>query len=117
MNKAIIANYLRYFTRTVLLLLASFWFIFALLSGAEQYGGGFLGVVKNSPNALPWLLLFVFMYIAWKWEQIGGIIVAVFGLVSIFMFDAYEEIGVLFTISIPLIILGGCLITSHYLRK
>ena len=59
MNKNKIAKILRYTARTILLFISIFWFVFALLSGAEEYGGGVKGIITNSPNALPWLLLFV----------------------------------------------------------
>ena len=66
------ANVLKTVSISVLVLIAVFWFVFALLSGAEEYGGGFMGVVKNSPNAIPWLILFGFIYGAYKKELIGG---------------------------------------------
>ena len=57
-NPARIIKYTRYTARTILIFVSSFWFVFALLSGAEQYGGGIKGVMMNSPNALPWLVFF-----------------------------------------------------------
>ena len=92
-------------------------FIFALLSGAEGYGGGLKGVIMNSPNSLPWLLLFVFVYVAWKWELVGGSLVALIGFFTIFMFDAFEEPFVFLAISLPLMLLGAFLIISWYLTK
>jgi hypothetical protein len=47
-------------------------FLFALVSGSEAYGGGLMGMVKNSPNALPWALLLLLVGVAWKWEFLGG---------------------------------------------
>jgi hypothetical protein len=92
----------------LLLFIAAFWFVFALLSGAEEYGGGLQGLIKNSPNALPWLILLIFVFVAWKWSLAGGIIIIGLGIASIFMFGI-ELFGVL-AISFPLIILGGTLI-------
>jgi len=74
-NQIKIAKWLRYVARTVLVLVAGFWSVFALLSGAEEYGGGIKGVVMNSPNAIPWLLLFVFVWIVWKRELVGEILI------------------------------------------
>lgn len=116
-NKIKVAKVLRYISRTILLLVAIFWFIFALLSGAEGYGGGLKGIIMNSPNALPWLLLFVFIYIAWKWELIGGILVALTGLCTIFAFDTFESIPAFLLITVPLIVLGAFLIISWHLTK
>ena len=112
-----LAKVLRYITRTVLLIISVFWFIFALLSGAEELGGGIIGIVRNSPNALPWLLLFVFVFVAWKWERIGGTIITAMGLLTIFLLDSYKEPFVFLLISLPLMILGSFLIISWYLTK
>lgn len=112
MNK--FAGYLRYIARAVLLLIASGCFIFALLSGSEQYGGGMKGILLNSPNALPWLLLLIFVYITFRWELLGGIIIAITGLLTIKIFSSPL---VFFAVSFPLLLLGGFFITSWYLTN
>jgi hypothetical protein len=112
-----LAKTLSYIARTIILIVSSFWFIFALLSGAEQQGGGLMGVIKNSPNAIPWLLLFVFVFIAWRWPHIGGSLIAIAGIVTIFAFETYESLLPFVLISLPLIILGGMFIYSWYLDK
>jgi hypothetical protein len=71
---------LRKTARILLFTITTLVFVFALLSGSEGYGGGFMGIVKNSPNALPWLLLFGLNYLIWKKELLGGFILTVFGL-------------------------------------
>ncbi|MBN2457906.1 hypothetical protein JXB31_02120 [Candidatus Woesearchaeota archaeon] len=111
------ARCLRYTARAILLIVAIFWFVFALLSGSERFGGGIRGIVMNSPNALPWLILFAFTYVAWRWELVGGSLIALIGFITIFMFDAFEEPFVLIAISLPLIMLGGSFITSWYLTR
>lgn len=116
-NPIKIAKILRYTSRIILLILSGFWFVFALLSGAEGYGGGIKGIIMNSPNALPWLLLLVFVYIAWKWELVGGSIIIATGLFTIFAFNVFKELFALFLITIPLILLGSFLILSWYLTK
>ena len=74
------ANIFRNIARYSLLIIGVLIFIFALLSGAEKLGGGIMGIIKNSPNALPWALLLILVYVAWKWELVGGIIVTGLGL-------------------------------------
>jgi hypothetical protein len=109
---------LRYTARTILLLFTGLIFIFALLSGAEQQGGGFMGVVRNSPNALPWLLLLGLVYMVWKWELIGGIMIIVCGVAAVFFFNLLEQGWLLFLIiGLTPIALGGMLITAHFLDK
>ena len=100
-NKTIII--LRNLARAVLIILAAAGFIFALLSGAES---GLSGVIKNSPNALPWLLLFVLVWVAWKWELIGGVILLLLGIFSFFFFNAIESTAVLLLVPVPLVVLG-----------
>lgn len=112
-----VAKWLRYVARTVLVLVAGFWFVFALLSGAEGFGGGLKGILINSFNALPWLLLFVFVWIVWKFELLGGILITLFGIITIFFFKTYQDVIVFLMVSLPLILLGGCFIGSWVLRK
>jgi hypothetical protein len=111
------AKFLRYASRTVLVIVSSFWFVFALLSGSEEYGGGIKGIMMNSPNALPWLLLGVLVYVAFKWELVGGLLIVGMGVLTVFFFNAYKSAFVFFAISVPLVILGGFLIASWYLTK
>jgi hypothetical protein len=87
-----IAKYMKNITLIVLLILNSLMFLFSLFSGAEQFGEGIKSILLNSPNALPWLVLFAFIYVAWKWELIGGMIFAFFGLLTIIFFDTYTDI-------------------------
>ena len=108
------------FRNVALILLFSmgaFFFVFALLSGAEEYGGGLRGIVKNSPNALPWLLLLILIYVAWQWELVGGVLISLMGVFTIFFFNVFKHLFALFAISIPLILLGGLLIASWYLSR
>lgn len=110
---------LRYTTRTILITIASLLFVFALLSRAEMYGKGIKGIIMNSPNALPWLVLFIFIFIAWKWELVGGVLIMLLGIFSFFFFHSYEPRGFweLFIISLPLLIFGGMLVGSWYLER
>ncbi len=103
------ARKLRRMARILLLVLAILAFTFALLSGAGQAGEGISGIIMNSPNAIPWLVLFVFVLIAWKWELTGGFLIVAMGVASIFFFDTFKENRwlVLFFISLPLLVLGS----------
>ena len=116
-NNIKIAKYLRYTSRITLIIIAISWFVFALLSGSEKLGGGLKGILQNIPNALPGLLLFVIVYVAWKRELIGGLAVTLIGLFTIFFFQTYKSLITLLGISLPLIIIGVFLLTSWYLTK
>lgn len=112
-----LAKFIRYTARTVLVVVSLFWFVFALLSGAERYGGGLWGIIRNSPNALPWLVLFVIVYIAFRWEMMGGIFIIGVGAFTILHFDTLESLPAFLTISLPLVITGGGLMLSSYITQ
>ena len=113
------ANILRNIARYSLLFIGILVFIFALLSGSEDYGGGLVGILNNSPNALPWLLLLALVYVAWKWELIGGIIVTALGFVMLYFFNfsCPNFFLTTFILTLLIIALGSCFIVSWYLRK
>ena len=108
---------IRYFARTVILILGILLFIFSLLSGADRLGGGITGIIHNSPNALPWLILLILAYIAFRWETLGGLLILSMGVFSIFFFRAPKNPFVLFVISIPLITLGILFFISGTMKK
>ncbi|MBC8266881.1 MAG: hypothetical protein H8E84_07950 [Flavobacteriales bacterium] len=80
-------NYLRIIAQILLFTITSIVFVFALFSGSEGYGGGFIGIIKNAPNALPWILLFGLNYLAWKKELIGGVVLTLFGIFISWFFN------------------------------
>ena len=118
-SKLIAADTCRYIARFSLLTISIIVFVFALLSGSENYGGGFMGVLKNSPNALPWLIVLVLVYIAWKWELVGGITVTLFGmyLVYFFNFQGSNFYISTFIMTILIVLMGVLFLLSWVLRK
>ena len=116
-KRIIIEKVFRYFARTGILILGILLFIFSLLSGADRLGGGITGIIYNSPNSLPWLILLIFAYIAFRWEMLGGLLIFLMGVFSIFFFRDPKNPFVLFVISIPLIILGILFLISGYMKK
>lgn len=103
---------LRNVARTILLILTTVLFLFGLLSGSEKYGGGLYGVLMNSPNAVPWLLLFALVYVVWNYEEVGGWLLIGCGVVTMFFFNTFKEPIVLFIITIPLLLLGCCFLVA-----
>jgi hypothetical protein len=112
MNKNKIALFLSYFAKTLLLIMAISLLIFALLSGAENSWS-----FRNVPNALPWVLLLIFVCVAFRWQIWGGILVILFGIFTILFFSALEFIWILFIISLPVIILGSILTWYGFFDK
>lgn len=113
------ANTFRFVARYGLLLLSVLIFIFALLSGAEEYGGGFMGVMKNSPNALPWLVLLLLVLFAWKNELLGGILITALGVYFVYYFNFsgpnFWISTFLATLLIP--VLGSFFLLSWFWRR
>ena len=81
------ANAFRFIARYALLILGMSAFVMALFFGAGDYGGGLTGIIKNSPNAMPWALLLVILFIAWKKEKIGGILLTFLGIAMVYFFN------------------------------
>jgi hypothetical protein len=96
----------RRIARTSLIVVASFWFIFAIFSGAKELGGGTEGLINNLPNALPWLGLFVVALIAWRWELLGGILLIAGGIFLTIFLGVYEGNTAALIIIIPMVGLG-----------
>ena len=113
------ANILRNFARFSMLTISILVTVFALLSGSEDYGGGIIGIIKNIPNALPWVVLLVLIYIAWKWELIGGILITILGLFLMYFFNFNGSNFFIFPFMLTLLIIvfGSLFIISWYLRK
>ena len=113
------ANILRNIARYVLLTLGILVFLFALVSGSEQYGGGLQGILKNSPNALPWVILLAAVYIAWKRELAGGIIITLagVGMLILFILKANNFYWPVLLLVLLIMVLGVFFILSWRLRR
>jgi len=77
-------------------------------------------------HLIPSFILLVFLFIAWKWELIGGIIFMVIGLAFtpvIFMFNynrndsIWLSLVIILTITIPFVVVGILFLVSHRLKK
>ena len=113
------ATILRYTARISLLFFGTLGFLFALVSGSEDYGGGVRGIIKNSPNTIPWIILIGFVIISFKWELIGGILITILGLFALGFFVIFTPNFFLITLFIALIpfVFGSFLIVSWYLSR
>lgn len=105
---------LRITARTLLVVITLVWFVFAVLSGAGQFGEGIGALVQNLPNALPWLALSGLVAVAFYWELIGGALLTLAGFGSIVFFHAWTAPIVLFSVALPLIAAGLALIVCWY---
>lgn len=117
MEKLKLANALRNTARWAMLVFGILIFIFALVSGSSFYNAGLMGIVYNSPNAIPWAFLLGLVYLAWKNELWGGTLITLMGIFTIFFFKTYEDLIVFSIVSLPLLVFGCFFLASWYLRK
>ena len=77
-------------------------------------------------HLLPSYLLIALLWVAWKWELIGGIIWTLFGLVTTPLVwninysmnhSVATTLGVIMAITFPFILIGILFIASHYAKK
>jgi len=78
-------------------------------------------------HLIPSFILVAFLIIAWKWEQIGGIIFMILGLVMsplIFIlnhnrnhFSIGASLSIVLAITFPFIVVGILFMISHSLKK
>lgn len=118
-NKIKTANILSGIARYTLLVISIVVISFALISGSEDYGGGIQGVLKNSPNAIPWVSLLILVFIAWKWQLVGGILVTTLGLFLFYFFNFNSPNFFISTFILTLVIpiLGFLFLLSWYLKR
>lgn len=105
----------RTIARIAALFLAAALLLFSFFSGMEKLGG----LEENLSDTFPWIALLFFVFIAWKWELWGGFLLIAFGAISIFFFDVFSRDSwpALFTVSLPILILGGLFIAAHGLEE
>jgi len=114
-RKIKIALHLKRIILVILLSISILVFLFALVSGSEK---SLESVIQNSPNTLPWLLLFVLIYIAKKWELAGGILISFFGLFLIYFFNSGANFFIVtFILTLVIFLLGIGLLLSWFLKK
>ena len=113
------ANILRFSAGVFGTILGIIVFIFALLSGSEVEGGGLLGIIRNSPNALPWAVLLLLLWLAWKKELAGGLLLIGTGFYSLYFFVLSSSIFFIapLIISLLIILVGLGFILSWGMRR
>jgi hypothetical protein len=106
------ARLLRVVARGALILVCLFWFVFALLSGAEELGGGLGGILRNSPNALPWVVLALLIALAFRFERAGGAMIVLAGGLAALQFNAVQAWQAMVLIPLPVVLCGVALFVT-----
>ena len=89
----------------ILFILCILLICFSLFSGSEALGGGLTGVLKNSPNSLPWILLLIILIIARKRNVLGGFLILIFGVGITYFFNFMGQNFFLTTFIVCLLII------------
>ena len=99
-----------------LTLISLLLFVFALFSGAEE--NTFQGLLKNSPNALPWLIMLAISLFGWKNKLITGVAALILGTLFIVFLAVKGSTLLVVYIVIGLVpMFGGLLVGSHYAEQ
>ncbi len=105
-----LAKYLKLIARILGFVFGFLVFSFALLSGAESYGNDFWAVVKNSPNAFPWLIFLVLMGLSGRWTGIAGTLITLIGFFMLYFFHIFDRFMWPTFIIVAIVLLCGFLL-------
>ncbi len=77
-------------------------------------------------HLVPTYVLIVLLYVAWKWELIGGIIFAIVGVIFTPLIytmnynmnhSVWTTLSIVLMITVPFVVIGGLFIWSHFIKK
>ncbi|MBI1182668.1 hypothetical protein GC194_00245 [bacterium] len=118
-NKSVLAQYIRIISLSALSISSLAILVFASISGTDTHEGGLLSIVKNLPNALPWLILVLLVLLAWKNSLLGGWLITLFGLFAVvfFNFIGPNFFIATFVATLGIVVFGALLLASTYLKN
>ncbi|MDP3047795.1 MAG: hypothetical protein Q8O07_10000 [Chloroflexota bacterium] len=96
--------WLRLVARILALAWAVFWSAFGLLSGIGE-GGGPQAVLVHA--LIPGLIFLAAAVIAWRWDLVGGLLLALAGLATLFMYPFATTAGGFLVLPLPGIVAGA----------
>lgn len=99
---------------TGLVAVTLFWGVFAALSGAEEAGGGWRGLLRNAPNAVPWVVALAALAAAYRYPVAVGVLFVLLGIASLILFETYRHIVTFSMISLPYLVFGAMLALSGW---
>lgn len=112
-----INGFMKWFPRIWLLIFSSLIFLFVLISETEKAGGNFQSLIKISPTLVPWLLLFVLVYVSWRWEKLGGFILILVSIIATIFFGFYKNPAGFAFVIFPVLLPGILLLANSYQNR
>jgi hypothetical protein len=97
------AKPMRYLARTLALVWAVWWTLFGLIAGMGE-GYAPLGILAHA--TVPGLIFLVAAVIAWRWEVIGGILLLLEGLGTLYVFGYSRTIEGFLILTLPPLVAG-----------
>ena len=103
--------------------------LFISMFALDAFGSGetiWQQITDFLKHLIPSFVLLAILYVAWKWELIGGaIFIAIALALSPFVFmhnyrmndSIGMSLGVILMITFPFVLVGALFIISHYLKK
>ena len=74
-------------------------------------------IVSLLIHLIPTAILLLILFIAWKWEYVGGILYILLGIGFTLFFETYKNIVTFSIISLPVIAIGLLFIIYKYTRR
>lgn len=113
-----LANFFQSIARYGILIIGFSMVSIAIFTGAINYGITIDNILRNLPDAIPWFLLLVTLFLAWDFELIGGLVMLILGLGGIFYMQASNDATLpQFTIMLAITIFSVFFIISWGLRQ
>ncbi len=107
----IFSRWLRIIALGLAFLWAGWWTFFGLASGISE-GLPPLGVLIHT--TVPGLIFLAVVLIAWRWDLIGGTLLILAGLLTLWVFPFARELFGLLTLSLPPVIAGALLLMHRW---
>jgi hypothetical protein len=102
-------KWLRYVARTVALLWAGLWTLFGLLAGVGE-GLDLPGILMHT--AVPGLVFLLTVFVAWRWELPGAVLLGLVGLLTLFVFGFARTPEGLALLTLPPLFAGALFLAS-----
>ncbi|MBC8234314.1 hypothetical protein H8E77_32595 [bacterium] len=114
MNNVFISGVIVWTPRILVILFAAFISLFALDEFGEKRPF-FEKILGFFVHLIPTFFIILSVIIAWRYKLIGGVLLALVGIVFMLFFKTYTNIGRFAMLSLPLFLTGALFIISYFI--
>ncbi|MBT8376935.1 MAG: hypothetical protein HKN99_01550 [Winogradskyella sp.] len=92
--------------------------LFSLVSGTEGGDNGIYDIIKNSPNAIPWVILIALLFLSKSRSKLAGVLITLIGIgvVYFFNFSGPNFWWITFIVTCLIPVFGLLILLSSYLN-